>query len=98
MAKSRQIIWKRIQELFYVFIKKILFPVLGGGTNRIYPLPYQVSSREDGLHVCYPGKNINTGFVMTTFIDNLIFGVTSGLMGRQVVAYDELSVTLRYNF
>ena len=79
--------------------KKILFSsVLGGGTNRIYPLPYQVSSREDGLHVCYPGKNINTGFVMTTFIDNLIFGVTSGLMGRQVVAYDELSVTLRYNF
>ena len=79
-------------------LKKFLFPVLGGGTNRIYPLPYQVSSREDGLHVCYPGKNINTGFVMTTFIDNLIFGVTSGLMGRQVVAYDELSVTLRYNF
>ena len=57
-----------------------------------------MSSREDGLHVCYPGKNINTGFIMTTFIDNLIFGVTSGFLGRQVVAYDELSVTLRYNF
>ena len=63
----------------------------------MYPLPYQISAQNDGLHVCYPDKLVvQPEYVLSTFLDNLIFGSTSGLGStRQVVAFDELSVTLR---
>ena len=70
--------------------------MLGQGTNRVYPLPYQIRAQNDGLHVCYPDKLVQPEYVLTTFLDNLIFGAASGLGStRQVVAFDELSVTLR---
>ena len=76
-----------------IFSPKI---VLNQGTSRVYPLPYQISAQNDGLHVCYPEKLVQPEYVLSTFLDNLIFGATSGLGStRQVVAFDELSVTLR---
>ena len=71
--------------------------VLGDGTNRIFPLPYEVKAGNDGLRVCFPDKVVTDTYIFTSFIDNLIFGSSNGLGNRQVVAFDQLSVTMRWN-
>ena len=69
--------------------------VLGSGGNRINILPYQVKAQNDALQVCYPKKTVTSKYVSTGFLQNLIFGASEGLFSRQVVDFDELSVTVR---
>ena len=60
------------------------------------PLPYEIKAGNDGLRVCFPDKVVTDTYIFTSFIDNLIFGSSNGLGNRQVVAFDQLSVTMRW--
>ena len=61
------------------------------------PLPYEIKAGNDGLRVCFPDKVVTDTYIFTSFIDNLIFGSSNGLGNRKVVAFDELSVTMRWS-
>ena len=76
--------------------KTSFYLVLGDGTNRVMPLPYEIKAGNDGLRVCFPDKVVTDTYIFTSFIDNLIFGSSNGLGNRQVVAFDQLSVTMRW--
>ena len=69
--------------------------VLDRGDNRITTLPYQMNAQQDGLHVCHPKKVVESTYIITAFLDSLVFASTSGLGDRQVIAFDELSVTMK---
>ncbi len=68
---------------------------LGEGRERVATLPYQMSGRTDGLHICFPEKTVQPNYIITAFLDNVILGASSGLSRHQVVSFDDLSVTLR---
>ena len=60
------------------------------------PLPYEVQAGDNGLKICFPSKVIQNTYIFTAFLDNLIFGSTIPIGNRQIVTFDELSVTMRW--
>lgn len=54
-----------------------------------------MNAQQDGLHVCHPKKVVESTYIITAFLDSLVFASTSGLGDRQVIAFDELSVTMK---
>ncbi len=70
--------------------------VLGPGTQRVYPLPYQVRADNDGLHVCFPRETATATVVFSSFADDLVLGAVEALGNRAVTAHDLLSVTLTW--
>ena len=68
---------------------------LGTGSNRVNVLPYQIMAKDDGFHICYPNNVIDVNYVASTFLDNLVFSSASGLGSKQVIDWDELSVTIK---
>ena len=78
-------------------MSRSFYIVLGDGTNRVMTLPYEIKAGNDGLRVCFPDKVVTDTYIFTSFIDNLIFGSSNGLGNRKVVAFDELSVTMRWS-
>ena len=52
-------------------------------------------AKDDGFHICYPNNVIDVNYVASTFLDNLVFSSASGLGSKQVIDWDELSVTIK---
>ena len=70
---------------------------MGNGVSRVTPLPYEIKADVDAVRVCFPNKVVTDIYVLNAFLDNLIFGANGGLGTRKVVAFDDLSVTIRYS-
>jgi endo-1,3(4)-beta-glucanase len=69
---------------------------LGSGENIANVLPYTIKVRSDGLHMCRPSEVVTQTFIITAFLDNLVFGAAENLGVRNVISHDDLSVTMQW--
>ncbi len=71
--------------------------VLGDGTATCNALPYLFQSHPEGLKVCMPERVAGETFVISAFVPNWTLSATEIGMGqRQIVDFDDLSVTLSW--
>jgi Glycosyl hydrolase family 81 N-terminal domain len=61
---------------------------LGSGSNPIKTYPYLFKANgNNGLSMCYPGRTPTQGYIVETYLDNLMIGASEGFNGRQLVDY-----------
>lgn len=77
--------------------------VLGTSTNMLYAHPYQLKALTTGLDVNYPNTSYgnmtvdaNGKSITTAFHKNVSFGMAETITNRLVTAYDDLTVTERF--
>ena len=74
-----------------------IFSVINDGNERVSTLPYEFKSTVNGLYMNLPEKVAEDTYVYTTFQNHWLFSSLEGFSSRQVVDFDELSVTVQWS-
>ena len=72
--------------------------VISNGEQTLAPNPYQLRAKATGPEICYPGRNVSSGGISTTFLHTMSFQAVETVANRFLTTRDmhHLSVTMRW--
>jgi endo-1,3(4)-beta-glucanase len=71
--------------------------VILGNDYPIAPHPYQIKTSLTGLDICMPNKIATQSFVISPFLPNLRMQASETLSAYEVVHYDSMSISVKWN-